>query len=62
MKTKKQLDNIISLLDGEHNLTEEQRAFLLYIKDETAKAKTYKDLREIGTELLRFLSLLYGAS
>ena len=62
MEKKLQIQYIDSLLNGDHNLTKEQREFLEFIKKKTSRAKTYGDLQEIGVELLRFLGLLYGAS
>jgi hypothetical protein len=56
------LIHINSLLDGDHNLTKDQREALQFIKEETSKAKTYGDLQEIAVELFKFFIFVSGAT
>ncbi len=59
MKRIEKIKCIDSLLEGDHNLTKEQKRFLQSLKTEVLRAKTYGDLKILCSELLKFLAQLY---
>lgn len=63
MKIKKEYIRIIdSLLEGEHNLNNEQKQQLIEIKKSITKSKTYENLKVIAIEFLRFFGMFFKDS
>ncbi len=56
------IETIDSLLEGEHNLSNEQRQQLIEYKEDITKSKTYGDLKAILIELGRFIILCFKDS
>jgi hypothetical protein len=53
------IEFIESLLNGQHNLTQQQITTLLKLKEQTLKSNRYIDLKIIGTELAKVLFHLF---
>lgn len=62
MQKENTLVYIDELLNGEDELTDNQRSLLLNIREEAVNSEKSIDLKAVGLELLKFLYLLYTES
>lgn len=53
------IKTIDSLLNGEHNLSEEQQEQLVELKKQITKSKTFGDLKSIAKEFLQLLIVYF---
>ncbi len=49
------IETIDSLLEGEHNLSSEQKQQLIELKEYITKSKTFENLKSIGTDFLHLI-------